>query len=168
VPRNIEIKLRYEELSAVRRWALNAGARDAGVLVQTDTFYRSARGRLKLRDIEHDHAELIWYDRADLAGVKQSDYIVTPVADVASMHAALDRAAGTRGQVRKRRELLLWRNVRIHLDDVEGLGRFVELESVVGEVDEPTAALNLQALLGHLGLAAAQSVEVAYADLLGL
>ena len=166
--RNIEIKVRCRDLSAVRERAVAARAEDRGTLLQTDTFYHSAAGRLKLREIAGDHAELIWYARDDVAGSKRSDYVVSLIADPLTLHAALEQSNGTRGVVRKRRDLFLWRNVRIHLDAVQGLGDFVELESVVGEVHEATASANLDELLGLLGLTGSQVVAVAYADLLQL
>ena len=166
MPRNIEIKLRCHALNDVRTRGLAAGASDEGLLVQTDTFFHASTGRLKLREINGERAELIAYSREDLAGSKASDYVVAPVAEPATMFAALSAACGVIRVVRKRRDLLLWRNVRIHLDRVEGLGDFVELESVVGTVDEPTATRNLHELLGLLGLTDAEPVAVAYADLL--
>ena len=166
MPRNIEIKLRSNDLDAVRTRALQAGASDEGVLVQTDTFFRVANGRLKLREINGTAAELIAYTRADVAGAKASDYLVVPVTEPATMLAALTAACGVTRVVKKRRDLLLWKNVRIHLDRVEGLGDFVELESVVGKADEIMATTNLDELLGLLGLAGAEVIPVAYADLL--
>jgi adenylate cyclase, class 2 len=166
MPRNIEIKIRHDDLADVRQRALVAGATDEGALFQTDTFFRVSTGRLKLREIQGKHAELIAYSRDDIAGAKSSDYVISPVADVATMLAALSAACRVTRVVRKRRDLLLWRNVRVHLDRVEGLGSFVELESVVGEVDEATAESNLQELMTLLALEQAEVVAVAYADLL--
>lgn len=166
MPRNIETKLRCDRLEDVRKLGLAAGAEDRGLLRQTDTFFRVAAGRLKLREINDEGAELIAYSREDIAGTKASDYVVAPVAEPKTMLAALEHACGIIRVVRKRRDLLLWRNVRIHLDRVEGLGEFVELESVVGDIDEPTAAANLEELLGILNLRTAEPVAVAYADLL--
>lgn len=166
MPRNIETKLRSDDLAAIRERALLAGATYQGALFQNDTFFRAATGRLKLREIKDKTAELIAYSRDNAAGVKSSDYVVTPVTDVPSMLAALEAACGKTHFVRKRRDLLLWRNVRIHLDRVDGLGSFVELESVVGDVDEPTARANLEELLALLGLSDVMALDVAYADLL--
>ena len=166
MPRNIEIKLKSDDLPDVRERALIAGAKYEGALFQTDTFFRVASGRLKLREIKSKLAELIAYAREDVAGVKASDYVVSPVHDSASTLEALKRSCGVTVVVKKRRDLLLWRNVRIHLDRVEGLGNFVELESVVGEVDEAQATKNLDELIGLLALDQKDSIEVAYADLL--
>lgn len=166
MPRNIEIKLRAPDLAVTRLLALGIGARDEGLLVQTDTFFHVTTGRLKLREIDGGHAELIAYRRADVAGVKASDYIVAPIAEPKSLLEALSASCGIRVVVRKRRELLMWRNVRIHLDRVEGLGEFLELESVIGEVDEAAAVVNLDELMVLLKLDRRDAVDVAYADLL--
>lgn len=166
MPRNIELKLRHDDLADVRERALIAGAAYKGALFQTDTFFRVSAGRLKLREIKGKHAELIAYSRDDIAGAKSSDYVISIVNEPATMLAALSAACGVTRVVKKRRDLLMWRNVRIHLDRVEGLGSFVELESVVGEVDEAMAESNLEELMTLLALGYAEVVAVAYADLL--
>jgi predicted adenylyl cyclase CyaB len=166
MPSNIEVKMTVPSIEAVRINALRHGATQVGVLVQRDTFYRCGSGRLKLREIQNDHAELIAYARSDDESVRTSDYVLAPAADPVSLHEALARALGVRGVVAKRRTLLLWRNVRIHLDEVENLGDYIEFESVVGDVDAVQAESNLNELLGLLDLASAEIVPVAYVDLI--
>jgi adenylate cyclase class IV len=171
MPRNIEIKYRCPDLAAVRTAALSIGATPAAVLDQADTFFRAPTGRLKLREFGDGRtpAELIAYDRADAGATRASDYVIFRTDDAAPLIEALTRSIGTRGVVRKRRELVMWRNVRIHLDRVDGLGDFVELESVIDdEVDEATAKKNLDELIDRCGLSRLEVVPVAYADLLGL
>src|SRR5258708_1706900 len=121
--RNLEHKFRCHDLDAVRAALPPLAPRPAGVQLQTDTYFHSRAGRLKLREIDGEPAVLIWYDRSDAATAKLSTYHLVPVADAASLHTALTAALGVRGVVRKRREIFLWHNVRIHLDEVEGLGR---------------------------------------------
>ncbi len=127
--RNLEIKAHDPDRRRTLDAALALGE-DRGVLVQRDTYFQCVKGRLKLREIDGAPAELIAYDRADLAGPKVSTYTVAPVLDPHALGRALAQALGVRAVVAKRRRLVLWRNVRIHLDDVEGLGAFVELEAV--------------------------------------
>jgi homotetrameric cytidine deaminase len=98
------------------------------VIVQRDTYFRVAEGRLKLREEEPGEAHLIAYRRPDAAEVRVSDYRVVPAA--AGLRDALAETLGVDVVVEKRRRLLLWETVRIHLDDVAGLGTFVELEAV--------------------------------------
>ncbi len=127
--RNLEIKARDPDPERTLRNALALGD-DAGVLVQRDTYFHAVQGRLKLREIEGQTAELISYARMDLHGPKVSNYRIVPVFDPQPLIEALTDALGVRVVVEKRRRLVLWRNVRIHLDEVRDLGRFVELEAV--------------------------------------
>src|SRR3954468_3421996 len=125
--RNVELKARdpHPERSLDRARAL--GAEDRGELRQRDTYFAVAHGRLKLREQEPGGAELIAYERADYAEARESRYRIAPVADGAAVRDALAAALGITVVVDKRRRLLLWEGVRIHLDRVEGLGAFVEL-----------------------------------------
>src|SRR5262249_28670610 len=124
-------------------------------------------GRLKLREIAGEPAVLIWYSRPDVGTARFSDYVLCPVTDVATLKAALASAMGVRCEVRKRREILLWHNVRIHLDEVAQLGTFVEFEAVLGPGDdEPTAHARLAQLTEAMGLQEEERIAGAYADLL--
>ncbi len=167
MPRNIEIKVRIERIEALlpRAQALADGAPE--LIEQDDTFFHAPHGRLKLRRFADGSGELIHYQRADAAATRASDYLRVPTADPGALHAALARALGVRGRVRKRRWLLLAGATRIHLDRAEGLGDFVELEVVLqpGQSDadgERTAA----ALMHALDLAEAPHIAGAYLDLI--
>jgi homotetrameric cytidine deaminase len=132
--RNVELKARDHDPARSLERALALGAEDRGEIRQRDTYFVGARGRLKLREQETGGSplwdELIEYSRADSADASTSSYRRVPVADVAPLLEALDAAYGTLGTVIKRRRLLLWEGVRIHLDEVEGLGSYLELEAV--------------------------------------
>ena len=160
---NIEIKYRCADLRAVEAAALDFGAVDHGLLVQRDTYFRCASGRLKLREIEGASAELIGYHRPDAAEARASDYTVVKVADAAGILAALTATLGVVNVVAKRRRLLLWENVRIHLDEVEGLGTFAEFESVMSKGVE--AAATLAELLAELRPALGDVLSQSYSDL---
>ncbi len=164
--RNIELKCRCSDLDAVRRRAERLGARDAGVLRQHDTFFSASHARLKLRDFGDGHAELISYIRPDLTEARGSDYLICPVAQPESLAAVLTHALGASGVVVKTRHLLLYRHTRIHLDDVAGLGTFVELETVLAEQSEADAQSELQDVAAALELRPEDSVPVPYVDLL--
>ncbi|HET6507124.1 MAG TPA: cytidine deaminase [Baekduia sp.] len=127
--RNVELKARDRDPEATLAAALGHGAVDQGVLRQKDTYFAAREGRLKLRE-EDDGATLIAYARADAATARTSAYHLVDVPDPAALAAALDASLGTVVVVEKRRRLLLWEDVRIHLDRVEGLGTWVELEAV--------------------------------------
>jgi len=126
--RNVELKAVDPDPARTLALALALGASDEGVLVQRDTYFRVASGRLKLREEEPGEAHLIAYSRPDDPAVRVSSYRVLPAAD--GTLAALSETLGVDVVVEKRRHLLLWETVRIHLDEVTGLGSFIELEAV--------------------------------------
>jgi adenylate cyclase class 2 len=163
--RNIELKWRCVALGPILARALAAGARDEGLLAQVDTFFAAPRARLKLRDCGNGTAELISYRRADEAAARTSDYLRLAVP-AEPMLAILEHALEVTGRVVKSRHLLLLGATRIHLDTVEGLGHFVELETVVDERGPAQAHAELARLASLLGLADEDRVAVAYRDLL--
>jgi adenylate cyclase class IV len=169
VPRNIEIKARVDDPAALRLRALALATAPEQRLEQDDSFFRlpAGRGRLKLRQFADGSAELIHYHRADEAGARASDYVRVPMNDGDACREALGRALGLLGRVRKRRTLLMVGRTRIHIDAVEGLGDFMELEVVLrdGEPDAEGAA-EAEALMQALGLAGAPRLAGAYLDLL--
>ena len=167
--RNLERKARCPDLTSAAAIVERLGARREGVLVQTDVYFRTPNGRLKLRTIEGQSAVLIWYNRPDAPTARWSHYHLVPMSDPATLRAALAAALGERGEVCKRRTLWLWHNVRIHLDEVNGLGTFVEFEAVMSASDnDVTVGERLAALGAALGLTTADDVAGSYADLLGL
>jgi homotetrameric cytidine deaminase len=144
--RNLEIKARDADPRRSLEAALALGAVDQGELTQRDTYFAGAQGRLKLRRQTPGADELIQYRRPDEAGPRVSEFRVVPVAEAEALEQALDAALGTLVVVEKRRRLLLWDGVRIHLDDVGGLGTFVELEAPedgADKVDRLTEALQV-------------------------
>ena len=176
MPRNIEIKARVADPVALLQRARALATAPEQQLDQDDSFFvlAAGRGRLKLRQFGDGRGELIHYQRADDPGAKASDYVIVPLADAAACAAcreALGRALGLQGRVRKRRRLLMSGRTRIHIDAVEGLGDFMELEVVLrdGETDADADADGLaeaEALMLTLGLADAPRVAGAYLDLL--
>jgi homotetrameric cytidine deaminase len=128
--RNVELKALDPDPEATLARARAAGAHDHGVLHQRDTYFAVAQGRLKLREEDPGGATLIAYRRPDAAAERVSDYRLVPVADAPALRTALAETCGVRVEVVKRRRLLLYEQVRIHLDDVTGLGTFLELEAV--------------------------------------
>jgi homotetrameric cytidine deaminase len=131
--RNIELKALDPDPARSLAVCRELGAEDKGVLRQRDTYFRTRAGRLKLREEEPGGAVLIQYDRPDAAEARESRYRLTRVDDPEELRASLDAALGTLVVVDKERHLFLWDGVRIHLDDVAGLGAFVELEGVASE-----------------------------------
>ncbi|QJR15364.1 class IV adenylate cyclase [Usitatibacter palustris] len=167
MPRNIEIKARVIDPAATERRARAIATEGPTDLVQDDTFFAAAHGRLKLREFADGRGELIHYTRADDAGPKASDYVLTPVPDPAGLRESLARAVGVIGRVRKRRRLYIVDRTRVHLDAVEGLGDFIELEVVLAEGETLEAGHAVaESLMASLGIERAQLLQGAYLDLL--
>jgi len=159
--RNVELKAVDPDPARTLARALASGASDEGVIVQRDTYFRVASGRLKLREEEPGEAHLIAYARPDDADVRVSSYRVVPAPD--GTLAALSETLGVDVVVEKRRHLLLWETVRIHLDEVTGLGSFVELEAVAeGDSDLSREREQVAHLRDELGIGELR--EGSYAD----
>lgn len=123
--------MRIRSVRSVVASARRLGARDAGILRQVDTYYCVPSGRMKLRQINGKRSELILYDRPSSRGSRYSRYSVLPVSDPRAMDSLLAHMFGREVVVRKTRRLYLFRNARIHIDRVSGLGDFLEFEVVV-------------------------------------
>jgi predicted adenylyl cyclase CyaB len=165
--RNIEIKARLGHIDDIQPRAAALADQGPVPITQDDTFFNCPNGRLKLRAFADGTGELIFYRRADEAGPKTSFYVRTPTADPTGLREALTLAYGQAGRVRKQRTLFIAGRTRIHLDVVEGLGHFLELEVVLQEGDPPDAGeREAEALMRALGITPAQLVETAYVDLL--
>ena len=128
--RNVELKAVDRDPAATLNVALASGATDHGTLRQRDTYFAVPHGRLKLREQDGSSAQLIAYERPDDPAVRLSRYHLIEVADPEATIAGLTATCGVKVVVAKQRRLLEWENVRIHLDDVAGLGRYIELEAV--------------------------------------
>jgi adenylate cyclase len=170
--RNVEIKARLGGEDGPDPGELRArvaALADDGphLLRQQDTFFRCSRGRLKLRQLGGDRAELIFYQRPDATGPRQSSYVLAPVEEPASLAEALTGALGVRGVVRKQRTLYRIGQTRVHLDEVEGLGTYLELEVVLAPEQSPADGDEIAGdLMRRLGIPAASLVAEAYVDLL--
>ena len=167
MPRNIEIKARIESIAALRPRAAAIATAGPTEIFQDDTFFACPAGRLKLRAFPDGSGELIFYRRPEALGPKESFYVRSPTADPDSLRATLGLACGVTGRVVKQRTLFLVGRTRVHLDRVQGLGDFLELEVVLRD-DEPTdlGMGEAQDLMARLGIGGDQLVEGAYVDLL--
>jgi adenylate cyclase class IV len=167
VARNVEIKARVDDVAALRARVASRTSAPPATLQQTDTFFVVRAGRLKLRDFGDGSGELIFYERPDRLGPKQSSYSRVGCAEPAALTALLGAALGVRGVVEKRREVFLLGRTRIHLDEVRGLGRFMEIEVVLEDGESAADGERVaQALLAELEIPAAALLAPAYIDLL--
>src|ERR671932_876942 len=165
--RNVELKARDPQPERSLERCVALGAEDRGELRHRDTYFAAPHGRLKLREQEPGGAELIAYERADAAQARESRYRIAPVAEPDALREALDAALGTVVVVDKRRRLFLWEGVRIHLDRVEELGAFVELEGVApAESDLAREAELVARLREELDIRDEAIESGSYADLL--
>ena len=167
MPRNVEIKARIADPSALARKAEAMADRAAQVIAQDDTFFNCTTGRLKLRVFSPTAGELIFYRRPDQTGPKESFYVRSTTSSPATLREALALAYGIAGRVRKQRTLYLVGRTRIHVDRVEGLGDFMELEVVLAEGEAVDAGVHeAHDLMARLGIDASALIDRAYVDLL--
>jgi len=167
MPANIEIKARARDFADLRRRAEALSDTSVQVIPQEDTFFHTVRGRLKLRQLASDHGQLVYYERMDASGPKRSNYHIFETSDPKSLKTALSLALGVRGVVRKTRYLSLIGQTRIHLDEVEGLGEFMELEVVLRpEQSDAEGQAIARDLMTRLGIREEDLLEGAYMDLL--
>ena len=167
MPANIEIKARVRDFADIKSRAEKLSDTPVEVIPQEDTFFKVDKGRLKLRALAPDRGQLIYYTRPDQEGPKRSDYHISYTSDPTNLKRVLELAYGVRGVVRKTRHLYLVGQTRVHLDDVEGLGQFIELEVVMrdGQSEAEGQAI-AEGMLASLGVARSDLLEGAYMDLL--
>ncbi len=158
MPVNTEIKARVKNMNALRN-IVETLTSDKEILYQEDVFFNTEKGRLKLRFFSEDNGVLIQYERPDTAEPKTSVYYTTETAEPAELRNVLCRALGERIIVKKKREVYIYGTTRIHLDEVEGLGTFMELEV-------PNKEGSITDLMDKLEIRETDLISGAYADLL--
>ncbi|MBN1911647.1 MAG: class IV adenylate cyclase [Pirellulales bacterium] len=165
--RNIELKARLTDIAAAREIARSLATKELGLQEQVDTYFHCHEGRLKLRQVNDRGAQLVWYSRPDQPGARPSDYHLVPVINPETLKVALRAALGVRAVVRKRREVFLWSTVRIHLDQIDGLGNFLEFEAVLGpKTDDKDGLAQLEELCQQFHLTEANLLPGSYVDML--
>ena len=130
MPRNLEIKAKVRDLPRLTQAVEEIAGKPIEILTQKDTYFRTNSGRLKIRDAGPARGQLIYYERSDEAGPRTSGYLTAPIAAVDALARVLGEALGIVGTVSKKRVVYLVGRTRIHLDEVDGLGSFIELEYV--------------------------------------
>ena len=165
--RNVEIKARVENIRPVLARAAELADEGPVEIVQDDTFFACNNGRLKLRAFPSGEGELIFYRRTDQKGPKESYYVLYPTTSPDALRETLSMAYGRTGRIRKHRTLFMSGRTRIHLDCVEDLGNFLELEVVLAEGESAEEGETVaRSLMQKLGIHEDQLVEGAYVDLL--
>ena len=164
--RNLEFKAAAESLEPLRANLNALEAECSGRLYQVDTYFHVPKGRLKLREVEDYAATLVYYERPDAAESRYSHYQLCDIADCAKFKQMMSDALGVKVIVKKNRELWIYGNTRIHLDEVLDLGEFVELETVMRNQSETEAQAEHNHLKATLHIAVADLIPVSYSDLL--
>jgi predicted adenylyl cyclase CyaB len=165
--RNIEIKARIESVASLTPRVAELATGGPLEIAQDDTFFNCVTGRLKLRAFSNDSGELIFYRRVNQTGPKESFYLRSPTSSPETLRESLSLAYGQVGRVRKYRTLFLVGRTRVHLDRVEDLGHFLELEVMLVDDESPEAGIReASELMDRLGIQPTQLIEGAYLDLL--
>jgi len=167
MPANIEIKAQARDFADIKSRAEKISDTPVEIIPQEDTFFNVPQGRLKLRVLAPDNAQLIFYTRPDQEGPKRSDYHIAHTSDPENLKRVLELAYGIHGVVKKIRYLYLVGQTRVHLDDVQGLGQFMELEVVMREGQGDAEGQGIaEDLMASLGVERGDLIDGAYMDLL--
>jgi predicted adenylyl cyclase CyaB len=165
--RNVEIKARIDSVDALASRVAALSDQGPFEIRQDDTFFTCGQGRLKLRALAAGEGELIFYRRPDQPGPKESVFIIAPTSAPDALREALSLAYGQAGRIRKHRTLYLAGRTRIHLDRVDDLGHFLELEVVLADGEPSERGVEeARKLMTALGIAPGQLIDGAYVDLL--
>lgn len=165
--RNVELKARDPDPSRSLATCGSLGALHQGVLIQRDTYFKAQSGRLKLREEDGAGSRLIAYARPNVVEQRESRYRIVEVEQSAELKAALSETLGVDVVVVKRRRLFLWEQVRIHLDEVEGLGSFLEFEAVATpDSDLSPEEERVRRLHEAFDVDEADLISVSYSDLM--
>lgn len=164
---NIEIKARCVNPQTIRDLLCSKNADFRGIDHQTDTYFKVERGRLKLREGNIENA-LVYYEREDQQGPKQAQVTLYPTTPGSALKEILTQSLGILVVVKKQREIYFIENVKFHLDTVDGLGTFAEIEAIDkdGAVGREKLLAQCQAFLELLQISPNDLVAVSYSDLL--
>jgi predicted adenylyl cyclase CyaB len=164
LPSNLELKAHCENPDLAVEKAIGIGASYIKTMKQTDTYFNIDSCKLKLREISGEKSELIYYNRQG-EEKWQSDYLIADVNDSRNLKKILEMLFDVLVIVKKKRTLYLLENARIHIDQVEGLGSFLEFEVIIGDSEEEASRL-LKKLEDHFAIPEDNILKKSYSDLL--
>ncbi|GAB1598568.1 uncharacterized protein LOC115212073 isoform X1 [Argonauta hians] len=165
--RNIEIKARVGDVEQLKEKVLLESGSRSDLLIQEDVFFNVPQGRLKLRKTQNAQSMLIYYERKDTEDAKESNFDISFIEDPASLQVVLSRALGVKGIVKKQRELYITGQTRVHVDVVEGLGNFMELEVMMKENQDKSEGIQIaEDLMAKFNIQNSDLIAGAYIDLL--
>jgi predicted adenylyl cyclase CyaB len=167
MPSNVEIKAPLKNGAAAETVAIRLSDTSPEMIRQEDIFFHSNGARLKLRILGADRGELIRYERSDVADARCSRYLIARTADPQVFKEILTKTLGITGVVKKTRTLYLIGQTRVHIDEVEGLGTFLELEVVLREGQSQAEGKDVaKNLMAEFGIDKQELIPEAYVDLL--
>ena len=167
MPINIEIKAKIDNFEGIKRKMDKLNATPAVEIIQEDIFFNTVKGRLKLRIFSEESGELIYYLRNNSAGPKRSDYYIYNTSAPKTLGRVLESSLEIRGIVKKKRLLYLVGNTRIHLDEVETLGSFLEIEVILNKgQNEISCRAIANEIMEKLDIKEKDLVDKAYIDLI--
>ena len=166
--KNIELKIKVNNFIEIEKLLKILGAKYKGTLSQKDTYFNCIKGRLKIREINNKNFEIIFYDRPDKSINKLSSYFVMPIKrdKFKEIKSILKLSMGIKVIVSKKRNLWLFENTRIHLDSVNKLGKFLELETVLEKISEQKGKKEYMEIYNLLKLDKFEKISLSYSDLL--
>lgn len=131
---------------------------------QTDIYYKTVRDRLKLRIINDTEGSLILYSRAEKKNKRISKYTISKTKDFRELDFILRKQFRVLVTVIKKREIYIHKNIRVHIDTVKGLGKFIEIEIIYDDISKAKDLMNY--LVTELNLDENKFIKVSYSDLL--
>ncbi len=140
--KNLELKVRYCDRKRVFNALKKLNAEYKGILHQRDVYFDITPGRLKLRSINNTIHQLIYYKRNNRATAKYSNYYISEISHPKNVEEILSDIYSVRTIVSKSRRLYFWQNVRIHIDNVYSLGKFMEFEIICNTILQENESLN--------------------------
>lgn len=164
---NIEFKAHTKNIKTAEEKLLTLDPLFIGEDLQTDTYYKVPHGRLKLREGNIENA-LIYYERENLAGSKQSNVILYPHIPSAQLKILLEKVHGVKVVVTKRRRIYFIDNVKFHFDTVDNLGEFIEVEAIDKDGTIAVSTLQRQAeeYSNFFEITSQDFIDLSYSDML--
>ena len=164
---NIEIKAKITDLQEIKKLIEQLCSSDPTVLNQRDIYYDAKNGRLKLRIFSVNEGELIYYERQNIEGPKRSDYSIYKTTDPVKLNETLNSSLEVIGVVEKKRTVYIYGQTRIHLDEVNNLGNFIELEVVLKADQDFEEAISIaKEIIETLGISDKDLIKGSYIDLI--
>ncbi|OGY47999.1 MAG: hypothetical protein A3J65_00175 [Candidatus Buchananbacteria bacterium RIFCSPHIGHO2_02_FULL_45_11b] len=166
--KNIELKIKVNDFRRTEKRLKRLGAKYCGALNQKDTYFNCAEGRLKIRETNNKNFELIFYQRPDKSIDKLSNYSIVPInkAQLKRLKNILTLSLGIKVTVSKKRKLWLFKNTRIHFDNIDKLGKFLELETVLKKISKTKGKKEYFEIYNLLELTPFKKINKSYSDLL--